>query len=138
MATAPIPSIRRVLEYGITEIDNNKILMGIPNYAYDWKLPFIKGQSAAQTISNVEAIERAVQYGATILFDEVAQTPFFYYTDSEGVAHVVWFDDARSMEAKFRLINEYQLSGAGVWQIMNFFPQMWLVVNSLYNVQKIL
>lgn len=138
MATAPIPSIRRVLEYGISEIDNNKILMGIPNYAYDWKLPFIKGQTAAETLSNVEAIKRAVQYGATILFDEEAQAPFYYYTDTEGVAHVVWFDDARSMEAKFRLINEYQLSGAGIWQIMNFFPQMWLVVNSLYNVQKVL
>lgn len=138
MATAPLASVRRVLEYGITEIDNNKILMGIPNYAYDWPLPFIRGQSAAESISNVEAIERAAQNRVTIQFDEEAQAPFYYYTNPQGIAHVVWFDDARSMEAKHRLINEYQLSGSGVWQIMNFFPQMWLVVNSLYNVQKVL
>lgn len=138
MATAPLASVRRVLEYGITEIDNKKILMGIPNYAYDWPLPFIRGQSAAESISNVEAIERAAQNRVTIQFDEEAQAPFYYYTNPQGIAHVVWFDDARSMEAKHRLINEYQLSGSGVWQIMNFFPQMWLVVNSLYNVQKVL
>lgn len=138
MATAPLASVRRVLEYGITEIDNNKILMGMPNYAYDWPLPFIRGQSAAESISNVEAVERAALNRVTIQFDEEAQAPFYYYTNPQGIAHVVWFDDARSMEAKHRLINEYELSGSGVWQIMNFFPQMWLVVNSLYNVQKVL
>ncbi len=137
MATSPLASVRRVLEYGVSVIDPDKILMGMPNYAYDWPLPFIRNVTKAESISNVQAIERAVEHGVTIQFDEQSQSPFYYYTDDQGAAHVVWFDDARSMNAKYRLIPEYNLRGAGIWQIMNFFPQSWLVVNQLFTVDKV-
>ena len=137
MATAPINNVRKVLEYGSSVIDPNKILMGMPNYAYDWPLPFIKGKTQAESISNVNAIEIGARYGVEIQFDEIAMAPFYYYTSDEGAQHVVWFDDARSMNAKYRLIPEYKLSGAGIWQIMNFFPQMWLIVNNLFNITKL-
>jgi spore germination protein len=138
MATAPLASVRRVLQYGVSVIDPDKILMGMPNYAYDWPLPFVKNQTKAESISNVQAIERAVEHNTTIQFDEQAQSPFYYYTDEQGIAHVVWFEDARSMNAKYRLVPEFNLHGVGVWQIMNFFPQSWLVVNSLFTVNKVL
>lgn len=138
MATAPVNNVRIVLEYGISEIDPDKILMGIPNYAYDWPLPFLRGQTQAEAFGNLEAVERAAEYRVTIEFDPLAQAPYYYYTNAQGIAHVVWFDDARSMEAKFRLIPEYELTGAGVWQIMKFFPQLWIVVNTLFDVEKVL
>ena len=138
MATAPLNSVKQVLEYGVSEINPDKILMGMPNYAYDWPLPYFKGTTVATALGNVEAIELAAKYGVTIQFDPLAQAPYFYYTDEQGIAHVVWFDDARSMEAKYRLIPELGLNGAGVWQIMKFFPQSWLVVNSLFDVNKVL
>jgi spore germination protein len=137
MATAPLNNVRRVLTYGVSVIDPDKILMGIPNYAYDWPLPFVRGETAAESIGNQQAIERAVQYGVTIQFDELAQAPFFNYTTAEGVEHVVWFDDVRSMNAKFSLIPELGLAGAGVWQIMRFFPGLWLVVASRFGVTKV-
>lgn len=137
MATAPLNNVRRVLEYGVSVIDPNKILMGIPNYAYDWPLPFIQGETHAEAIGNQEAITRAVQQGVTIQFDEAAQAPFYNYMTAEGIDHVVWFDDVRSMNGKFRLIPELKLHGAGYWQIMKFFPGSWLVVNSLFTIQKV-
>jgi spore germination protein len=137
MATAPLNNVRRVLTYGVSVIDPDKILMGIPNYAYDWPLPFVRGETAAESIGNQQAIERAVQYGVTIQFDELAQAPFYNYTTAEGVEHVVWFDDVRSMNAKFSLIPELGLAGAGVWQIMRFFPGLWLVVASRFAVTKV-
>jgi spore germination protein len=137
MATAPLNNMRRVLEYGVSVIDPNKILMGIPNYAYDWPLPFVRGVTVAESISNQEAIWRAANYGVEINFDEAAASPFYNYTDANGVNHVVWFDDVRSMNAKMRLIPELGLSGGGVWQVMNFFPGLWLVVASSYVVTKV-
>lgn len=137
MATAPVNMIRQVLDYGVSVIDSNKILMGIPNYAYDWSLPFIRDETMAEALSNIEAIERAGEYNVSIEFDDQAQAPFYYYTDEEGIAHVVWFDDARSMDAKFRLVDEFNLTGVGYWQIMNFFPQSWIVASTLYNIVKI-
>jgi spore germination protein len=136
MATAPLNNVRTVLEYGVSVIDPDKILMGIPNYAYDWPLPFVRGETQAESIGNQEAIERAAQYGVTIQFDETAQAPFYNYTAANGVEHVVWFDDVRSYDAKFRLIPELGLNGAGVWQIMRYFPGLWMVVGSLFSVEK--
>ena len=137
MATAPVNMVRRVLNYGVSVIDPDKILMGIPNYAYDWPLPFVKGTTKAETLGNQEAITRGVQFGVTILFDELAQCPYYFYTTAEGIQHVVWFDDVRSMTAKFALIPELGLNGAGVWQIMRYFPGMWMVVNSQFVISRI-
>ncbi len=137
MATSPINNMRRVLQYGVTVIDPDKILMGTPNYAYDWPLPFVQGTTAAKSMGNQEAIAQAAQYGAVIQFDEEAQSPFYNYTNDEGVSHVVWFDDVRSMNSKLRLIPEFKLQGSGVWQVMRYFPGLWMVMSSLYNITKL-
>lgn len=136
MAVAPIPQVRRVLDYAVTEIPADKIYMGIPNYGYDWTLPFVRGTSKARSIGNVEAIEIASKYNAEILFDEAAMSPYFYYTDEEGRAHAVWFEDARSIDAKMSLIREYNFYGAGVWNVMRTFPQGWLVMSERYSIKK--
>lgn len=138
LAVAPIPNVRRVLDYAITEIPPEITFMGIPNYGYDWPLPYERGVTRAQSIGNVAAIELAAQYGAAISFDQTAQAPFFYYTANDGTAHVVWFENARSIEAKLNLIVEYGFRGAGYWNIMRWFPQNWLVVNLLFEIQTLL
>jgi spore germination protein len=137
MATGPLNNVRRVLEYGVTVIEPEKILMGIPNYAYDWPLPFVRGTTKAESISNQEAIELAALNNVVIMFDELAQAPYFNYTTPEGIEHVVWFDDVRSMNAKMRLIPELGLNGAGVWQIMNYFPGLMNVIGAFFEVEKV-
>ena len=94
MAVAPINEVRRVLDYAVTEIPREKIFMGIPNYGYNWTLPYVEG-TAAQTISNVGAVNLAYNVGAYINFDPVAQAPFFNYYDENGRLHEVWFEDAQ-------------------------------------------
>ena len=135
MAVAPLPNVRAVLDYAVTEILPEKIFLGVPNYGYDWPLPFVQGVTRAQSISNQRAIELAVQYDIAIQYDETAQSPFFHYTDDAGTVHEVWFEDARSMDAKLRLIAEYGFRGAGFWNLMRPFSQTWLVLDSLYDIQ---
>lgn len=136
MAVAPINKVRQVIEYAITEIPSAKIDMGIPNYGYDWPLPYEKGVTRASTIGNIEAVNIAVRYGAVIQYDEIAQTPYFNYTDEQQTEHEVWFEDVRSMQAKFRLISEYNLRGAGYWQIMRLFRANWLLLSDTYRIIK--
>lgn len=135
MAVAPLPNVRAVLDYAITEIPPEKIFLGVPNYGYDWPLPFVQGVTRAQSISNQRAIELAIQYGIAIQYDETAQSPFFHYTDAAGTIHEVWFEDARSMAAKLRLIAEYGFLGAGFWNLMRPFSQTWLTAASLYYIE---
>lgn len=136
MAVAPINKVRQVIEYAITQIPSAKIDMGIPNYGYDWPLPYEKGITKARTIGNIEAVNIAVRYGAVIQYDEIAQTPYFNYTDEYQTEHEVWFEDVRSMQAKFRLISEYNLRGAGYWQIMRLFRANWLLLSDTYRIIK--
>lgn len=135
MAVAPLPNVRAVLDYAVTEIPPEKIFLGVPNYGYDWPLPFVQGTTRAQSISNQYAIELAIRYDIAIQYDEAAQSPFFHYTDDSGTVHEVWFEDARSMAAKLELIAEYGLQGAGFWNLMRPFSQTWLTLDSLYDIR---
>ena len=135
MAVAPLPNVRSVVEYALTEIPREKIWLGIPNYGYDWPLPYVQGQTRATSISNRYAVQLALRYNAEIQFDESAQTPWFQYQDEQGIQHEVWFEDARSIRAKLALIPEYGLRGAGYWNLMRPFPQNWTLLSSLYNIR---
>ena len=132
---APINAVRRVVEYALTRIPNNKLLLGISNYGYDWPLPFVMGQTEALSLSTVRALDLARNYGAEIIFDPVAQSPYFNYTDSSGRAHVVWFEDARSYEGKVSLIREYRLAGGFIWDLMRENPQGFVTLNSLIDIE---
>lgn len=132
MAVAPINAVKRVLDYAVTEIPPEKIFMGFPNYAYDWTLPFVTGESRATSISNPEAVARAVKMGAEIRFDETAQTPYFHYTDDGGTVHEVWFEDPRSCLAKFDLAAEYGFRGLGFWNFMRPFPACFSLMNARF------
>ncbi len=136
-AVAPIDQVERVLRYAVSVIPSKKILMGMPNYGYDWTLPFVQG-SAARSISNTEAVNLAARVGAEIQYDEKAQAPYFHYYDSNGREHVVWFDDARSIQARLQLVSKYNLGGVSYWTINRYFPQNWLVLQSMAQVKKVL
>ena len=134
MAVAPIPQVRQVLDYAVTEIAPGKILLGIPNYGYDWPLPFRQGETRGRSLSNQEAVALAVRYGAEIQYDETAQSPFFHYTAEDGRPHAVWFEDGRSAAAKLGLVAEYGFHGAGYWNLMRPFVQGWTVLDGMYEV----
>jgi len=135
MAVAPVPAVRRVLDYAVTEIPPEKIFMGFPNYAYDFSHPYQPGVSRARSLSNPGAVELAIAVGAEIHYDETAQTPYFYYTDDGGVIHEVWFEDARSSLAKFRLVEEYGFRGLGYWNFMRPFPANFSLLNALFQIR---
>lgn len=139
MAVAPLNKVQEVVDYAITVIPPEKIHLGIANYGYDWKLPFVRGQSAATPISNVEAVQIAIRNNVPILFDEVAMSPFINYQvysqeTGELEYHQVWFEDVRSYNAKMNLIEQYQLRGFTCWQIMSLFRGLWLVAADRFTL----
>ncbi len=133
MAVAPINKVRQVVEYALTKIPPEKIHLGIPNYGYDWTLPYVKDSSKATTIGNVEAVQIAIANGASIQFDEISQAPYFNYMQN-GLTHEVWFEDVRSLTAKFSLVKEYRLRGMSYWQIMQLFRANWLLLGDTFAI----
>jgi spore germination protein len=135
MAVSPIGPVREVLEYAVSEMPSNKIMMGQNLYGYDWTLPFVQG-SVARAVSPQQAIEIAASNNVAIQYDTKAQAPFYNYTDAEGRRHEVWFEDARSIQAKFDLIKELNLRGISYWKLGLSFPQNWLLIAENFDVVK--
>ena len=135
-AVSPIGPVRRVLTYAVSEIPSRKVMMGQNLYGYDWTLPFVKG-SIAKAVSPQQAIALARQYKVEIKYDYTAQAPFFKYTDEDGQQHEVWFEDARSIQAKFNLVKELDLRGVSYWKLGLSFPQNWLLIQDNFTVTKI-
>jgi spore germination protein len=135
-AISPIDQIRAVLDYAVTVIPRNKILMGFQLYARDWVLPHVQGQQA-ETFSMQEAIRRAAQYGAEIHYDPKTQSPFYRYTDEQGRNHEVWFEDARSAQVKFDTVKNYNLRGISYWELGYPFPQNWVLLEDNFQVRKL-
>ena len=134
MAVAPLPQVEEVLRYGVTEIAPGKIQLGIPNYGYDWTLPYEPSRRAA-TIGNQEAVWLAGQVGAEIQFDTVSQAPYFRYI-REGTAHQVWFEDARSIQAKLQLALQYGVGGVAYWNLLRPFSQNWALLSQKIRIRS--
>ena len=134
----PISSIYNLnafFNYVNNYISPDKIIAGMPTIGYDWELPFLPGFSSVYSLTYEGAINLAKDNGVVILFDELSQTPYFQYYDKE-VQHIVWFIDSRSINALLDLVVKYDLFGLGIWNITIYNQQLWLVINSQYEIQK--
>ncbi len=141
---APVSSIQKIdifVNFALQTVAPDKLSVGEPTLAYDWSLPYIPGQTVANSLTIDSALSLAHDVNAQIQFDEPSQSPYFYYFQySIGypVQHIVWFTDARSYNALMDLVKKYGLVGTGIWSVMVYEPQLWLVINSQYHIKKLM
>lgn len=133
MAVAPLNMVRRVVEYAVSAIPVEKISLGIPNYGYEWPLPYVRGTTKAQSISNREAVA-----GPSTMESRSGSTrrpglPTFV-TGSTGSSMRSGLRMCGASQGKFGLIREYGLLGAGYWQLMNFFRPNWLLMEEEFRI----
>ncbi|TWI58133.1 glycosyl hydrolase family 18 protein [Halalkalibacter nanhaiisediminis] len=134
----PIASIMRVrntIEYAISKMPSQKIILGVPLFGFDWTLPFQTG-SRARALSNQNAVHLAMQYQVPIQYSEIDESPFFEYVDEKGRLHAVWFEDSRSMCKKMQLIHEFRLEGIGAWHLSLGFPQGVWLLTKFFTIEK--
>ncbi len=136
MAIAPLNEVTKVLDYAKTAIPKEKIRLGVPNYGYNFQLPYEAGVSLASSISNVEATELAFDKDAEIRYDFTAQSPWFDYYEKGKQQRQVWFEDAQSVNATMDLVDTYGIHGISVWNIMKYFPQLWQILSQRYQIES--
>lgn len=119
-AIAPLPWVERVLQLAISEVPRSKLMLGVAAYGYDW----ISGQQGnAVQSADAQAIARA--HAASGQWDAASQSPWFTYTDRQGREHTVWYEDARSLNAKIALAIQYQVNGIVIWRLGGEDPAIW-------------
>ncbi|WP_168120329.1 LysM peptidoglycan-binding domain-containing protein [Paenibacillus sp. HB172176] len=136
-AVAPLNEVAKVVNYALSVMPPEKIMLGMPLYGYDWTLPYVQGGIWAPTVSPYEAVVRAAKYGAEIQYDTESQSPWYGYYDEEGKEHVVWFEDARSVQAKFDFVKTNKLRGVSYWVLGVPFPQNWYVLGENFTIRKL-
>lgn len=114
-APGPVASlawVRQVVDYALTRVPANKLILGIADYGYDWS-----SDGSVRSLSAAQAIALADQEGVPIAWSSAAQEPHFSYTGPRGNLHQVWFEDSWSVAFKLRLVRQDGLAGAGLWHL---------------------
>ena len=135
MAVSPANLVRLVLDYAVSLIPRQKILQGINLYGYDW-VRDESPETLARTVSPPQATQIAFDTGVPILFDPQAESPWFRYTDADGQERELWFEDPRSMLAKYQIAETLNLAGVSFWNLIISFPQNWQVLERVARIRK--
>lgn len=126
-----------LLEYITAQVPLEKIRIGLPTLGYDWQLPYVAGFTKANALNFDSVLSLASQMNAVINYDETNLTAHFEYVDNNDNPHIVWFKDARSIDSSIKILKSYGIYGIGIWTIMYYFNQMWMVINTQYEIEKI-
>ncbi len=135
------------VEHGIQQatkdVKAEKVINAVPFYTRVWaevpkteqELAEQAGTEQAQYGMNVtsealgmqEAEECVAQAGVTAVWDEKTQQNYAEW-QSEGVTYKVWLEDSSSIEAKLKLMEQYQLGGVAAWKLGFEKPEIWSVI----------
>jgi spore germination protein len=123
---APVYWIRDVIRYATTQIPPSKIILGIPEYGYDWSGGF------GTSITWLQARQLARQYRVQPRYDASSQSPWFTYTDASRRKHTVWFENAESTRAKLDVAQG--IGGVYLWMYGNPDPATWPALRQVLPV----
>lgn len=114
--------VKAALEYATERVPRQKILLGIPFYGREWVQS--GEETSAHSLSFDDAQDRMEQFSVAGLWDERWRTPWFQYSDADGL-HTGWYENSRSLEAKLALMQEFHLRGFAAWRLGVEDPAFW-------------
>ncbi|MDN4492976.1 glycosyl hydrolase family 18 protein [Ureibacillus aquaedulcis] len=126
---APLWWMHQVVRYATSLIDSRKVQIAFPLYGYDWRI--IDNTTTALSVNGAQ--NQAISANTVIEFDQAAASPWYRYWKGNE-EHIVWFEDIRSYQEKYNLVDQYQLLGVTYWQLNLPAPQNWVYLNNRFTV----
>ncbi|MDQ1485892.1 MAG: hypothetical protein QOJ62_1585 [Actinomycetota bacterium] len=120
-AIASISWTDAIIAFAAASMPPSKVFMGIPLYGYNWTTPGTR--AGGVTFQAAQAL--MAQYNAPRIWSASEAAPSFTYTDANGVAHTVWYNDAQAVQAKLPLVGKYGLGGVAFWSLGGEDPGLW-------------
>ena len=117
---APLPWVERVLQLAVNEIPRDKILLGLGAYGYD-----CTNRADGTSVQWADAERIAQDHAANIVWDANSSSPWFSYSESHGERYTIWYENARSLQAKINLARQYQIVGVFIWRLGGEDPALW-------------
>lgn len=113
--------MQQTVKYAMGKIPKNKIVIGLPTYAYDWDLKTNKAKGLPMsTISKLMS-----EYHVKEEWDNKTKSAYIYYTDENKDKHVVWMENDRSIKIKSHYVNKYHIKGLSFWRLGTESESFW-------------
>ncbi|SHO52864.1 LysM peptidoglycan-binding domain-containing protein [Anaerocolumna xylanovorans] len=136
ISVLPFEAVMRTLDKATTLIPPEKCIVGTSIVGYLWEFPYFAARTNTNFLNYHSAIELAKDTGSIIEFNEPSRSSYFQYIENER-EYMAWFKDSRVIYPTLAYSQGYGLEGISLWNIMYFITNIWLMVNSLYAIEKI-
>ncbi len=123
-AVAGQPWLMQNVADRISQIGEQKIILALGNYGYDWTLG---GSQPVNELAFQEAQMLARDSDAKIGFGGSDLNPTFTYDDEHGKKHAVWYLDAASVFDQVKGSQNLGVSSFALWRMGQEDPSVWKV-----------
>lgn len=117
---APLDQIKLAIQAYAMMVPQNKLLLGVPYYGYEWptysKEPISKTSDIGYIATYKRIKELILGASSQLGWDENSFTPYLISTES-GKTTQIFYDDARSLGLKYDFVNEANLGGVALWAL---------------------
>lgn len=134
---ASMEFVKQSLQYALKRVPAEKIVLGIPFYGRTWSTD--GGSIAGKGVSIRTILEILETCQGTVTYDEKSQSAKaeFTVTPENGEIsigwntvlkpgnYVAWLENDRSYQEKLKLVEEYDLKGAGAWSLGQEETSIW-------------
>jgi len=119
---APLWWVNDVVDYMLhtAQIPPAKLLLGVATYGYNWG----SGQNGT-TVTLVKLNSLRNNYQVNEYFDTASMSPYYTYTDGNGLTHKIWLENERSLAEKLKVAVNNNLGGISFWRIGNGFDDLY-------------
>lgn len=113
--------VEKVVQYALSQVPKDKIVLGVPGYGYDWPQ-----EGEARSLTHSEAMELAATEGVKVRWHSQHKVPYFTYGDG----HQVWFENRHSLQAKLQIVEDYGLKGIALWRLGQEDSGIWKLIEA--------
>lgn len=121
------------LDYALKVVPKEKLSLGIPLYGYHWftGAPIVDKTTGKESpnptadyISTADSMLLAKTYSATVQWDPVDRSVFFYFYRDQ-MREWIFFTDARTFRERYQLVQDRGLQGFCSWVLGTEDPAIW-------------
>lgn len=116
--------VTAAVEKGLEKIPQEKIILGIPTYGYEWETLQKPSRSAVIPGTGIAASNRRAEEfiskcsTCSAIFDITDQEEHVVYEDkATGTIHQMFYPTKKSTQAKINLANNESLGGIAIWAL---------------------
>lgn len=132
---ASIDFVEKSIKYALTQVNKEKIVLGLPFYGRYWQAGYSYGGYGV-SLTRVDKITKS--YNTETIYDESAQAaksvvkinnwdtkPVVNGRTLYAGTYIFWYENEKSIKAKLELVNKYELKGTGSWSLGQELAETW-------------